>query len=304
MDAPFHQPHHVCLVVPDIDAAQAFYESIGIGPWSEYPPLTEYTDLHVPNPTAFHQMSYRVTELDNLQLQLCQPPELDCPQRRFLDTHGPGVFHLGFEHDVASAVDLAAQSGVTPLMRGQREDGSGFVYFDTAERAGVVLLARRTRQGTGPAARPEGTGPFRRLHHVGIVVEDLDATQAFYESVGIGPWVHVPPFGDLETLQSPDDEAFHLLRYRAAALGDLQLQLCQPSARDFPHRRLLDEHGPGALTLGFDHDVDAAAAEGTALGLDVLIRGQRADRSGFVYFDTADQAGVMLMARSAPAPKA
>ena len=47
---PFRQLHHICLVVHDIDATQAYYESIGIGPWQEYPPLTEYTDLDVPNP--------------------------------------------------------------------------------------------------------------------------------------------------------------------------------------------------------------------------------------------------------------
>jgi hypothetical protein len=29
-------------------------------------------------------------------------------------------------------------------MRGQRDNGSGFVYFDTLDRAGVVLMARKT----------------------------------------------------------------------------------------------------------------------------------------------------------------
>ncbi|CCH78855.1 Methylmalonyl-CoA epimerase [Nostocoides japonicum T1-X7] len=146
MDTPFRRLHHICLVVHDIDEAQAYYESIGIGPWQAYPPLSEYVDLDVPNPQAFVRMRYRVVDLDNVQLQLCQPPELDCPQRRFLDEHGEGVFHIGFEHDVASAVEQAAALGLRVLMRGQRDDGSGFVYFDTADDAGVVLLARRTRQ--------------------------------------------------------------------------------------------------------------------------------------------------------------
>jgi hypothetical protein len=30
------------------------------------------------------------------------------------------------------------------LARGQRDDGSGFIYLDTADGAGVVLLARKT----------------------------------------------------------------------------------------------------------------------------------------------------------------
>jgi methylmalonyl-CoA/ethylmalonyl-CoA epimerase len=141
--SPFRQLHHLCLVVRDIDATQAFYESIGIGPWQEYPPLTEYTDLDVPNPDAFRQMRYRFVDLDNVQLQLCQPPELDCPQRRFLDTHG-------VESDVDTAIEQAGGLGLDVLMRGQRPDGSGFVYFDTVDRTGVVLMTRKT-----PPPRPD-----------------------------------------------------------------------------------------------------------------------------------------------------
>jgi methylmalonyl-CoA/ethylmalonyl-CoA epimerase len=144
MDTPFRQLHHICLVVHDIDKAQAYYESAGIGPWREYPPLSEYTDLDHPNPDAFRQLKYRVAELDNVQLQLCEPPALDCAQRRFLDTHGEGVFHLGFESDVDTAVEQASALGIDVLMRGQRDDRSGFVYFDTLDDAAVVLLARRT----------------------------------------------------------------------------------------------------------------------------------------------------------------
>jgi methylmalonyl-CoA/ethylmalonyl-CoA epimerase len=141
---PFRQLHHICLVVHDIDTSVAYYESIGIGPWQDYPPLTEYTSLTVANPDAFHAMRYRFVNLDNVQLQLCQPPELDCPQRRFLDAHGEGVFHLGFESDIDTAAQQAEAVGLDVIMRGQRPNGSGFVYFDTLDRAGVVLMARRT----------------------------------------------------------------------------------------------------------------------------------------------------------------
>jgi methylmalonyl-CoA/ethylmalonyl-CoA epimerase len=139
---PFHALHHICLVVHDMDRAQRYYESVGIGPWREYPPLTEYTELDVPDREAFLAMRYRVADLDNVQLQLCQPPERDCPQRRFLDTHGEGVFHLGFEHELADGTAQAAALGLDVLMRGRRPDGSGFAYFDTAQDAAVVLEIR------------------------------------------------------------------------------------------------------------------------------------------------------------------
>jgi methylmalonyl-CoA/ethylmalonyl-CoA epimerase len=142
---PFRQLHHICIVVHDIDKAVAYYESIGIGPWQDYPPLTEFTDLAVPSPDAFRALRYKFVNLDNTQLQLCQPPELDCPQRRFLNTRGEGVFHIGFESDVETAVEQARELDLPVLMRGQRPNGSGFVYFDTLDKAGVVLLARRTQ---------------------------------------------------------------------------------------------------------------------------------------------------------------
>jgi methylmalonyl-CoA/ethylmalonyl-CoA epimerase len=144
MTTPFRQLHHICLVVHDIGKTVAYYESLGIGPWQDYPPLTEYTSLEVPNPEAFRQMKYRFADLENFQLQVCQPPELDCPQRRFLDRHGEGVYQLGFESDLDAAVAQGTALGLDVIMRGQRDNGSGFVYFDTLESAGVVLMARKT----------------------------------------------------------------------------------------------------------------------------------------------------------------
>jgi methylmalonyl-CoA/ethylmalonyl-CoA epimerase len=141
---PFRELHHICIVVRDIEASVAFYESIGIGPWQDYPPLTEYTRLTVPNPDAFYALKYKLANVGNVQLQLCEPPDLDCPQRRFLDTRGEGVFHIGFESDLDDAAATPAGLGLNVLARGQRDNGSGFIYFDTADDAGVVLLARKT----------------------------------------------------------------------------------------------------------------------------------------------------------------
>src|SRR5690606_36161069 len=121
---------------------QAYYESIGIGPWIAYPPLAEYEDLNVPNPTAFNQMQYRICNLPNIQLQLCQPSEQPSPQREHLATKGEGVFHLGFEVPDA---DVAQKAVDVPVkMSGRRANRTGFTYYDTAEGAGVILLTRAT----------------------------------------------------------------------------------------------------------------------------------------------------------------
>jgi catechol 2,3-dioxygenase-like lactoylglutathione lyase family enzyme len=48
MSGPFRKLHHVCVVVHDINAAQRYYESVGIGPWQDSPPFTDLTELDVP----------------------------------------------------------------------------------------------------------------------------------------------------------------------------------------------------------------------------------------------------------------
>lgn len=143
----FAKLHHICIVVHDIEKVQAYYESIGIGPWQDYPPLSEYTELNVPDRTAFSQMKYRICNLPNTQLQLCQPPDAPCPQREHLDRKGEGVFHIGFEVEDADRAEAAAKMPVR--MSGRRDNGSGFTYYDTVDRAGVTLLTRATgKSGT------------------------------------------------------------------------------------------------------------------------------------------------------------
>ena len=142
--------HHICIVVHDINKTQAYYESIGVGPWAAYPPLTEYEELDVPDPTGFMNMQYRICNLPNIQLQLCQPGEDATPQRVHLDTKGEGVFHLGFEVPNADAAEEEARlRGLPTRMRGRRSNHTGFNYYDTADHAGVTLLTRSTfRPGT------------------------------------------------------------------------------------------------------------------------------------------------------------
>ena len=145
MTSLFNKLHHLCLVVHDIDKTQAAYEAIGIGPWVEYPPLVEYEELQVPSKQGFLGLKYRICNLPNVQLQLCQPGSEPSPQRAHLDTKGEGVFHVGFEVPDADAAETQAGAlGLPVLMRGRRANRTGFTYYDSADTAGVTLLTRAT----------------------------------------------------------------------------------------------------------------------------------------------------------------
>ena len=143
----FRKPHHICIVVEDIEKTKSYYESIGIGPWVEYPPLVEYAKLNVMEKKGFFSTRFIYTEIVSLQLQLAQPGEGKTIYKDFLETKGEGVFHIGFEvDDVDAAEKQVTDNEMKVLASGRRDDGSGFSYLDTREHAGVTLLVRQTKR--------------------------------------------------------------------------------------------------------------------------------------------------------------
>jgi methylmalonyl-CoA/ethylmalonyl-CoA epimerase len=141
----FNKLHHLCIVVHDIDKTQAYCESIGIGPWIPYPPLAEYEELDVPSKAGFLNLKYRICNLPNIQIQLCEPGDEPSPQRIHLDQKGEGVFHIGFEVPDADAAEAQARDQGLPVqMRGRRANRTGFTYYDSVNEAGVTLLTRAT----------------------------------------------------------------------------------------------------------------------------------------------------------------
>jgi methylmalonyl-CoA/ethylmalonyl-CoA epimerase len=140
--AIFQQLHHVCIVVPDIDAAVAYYESLGIGPWKDFPPLRNLPQSNL-TPDELESLHYKSCDLANIQLQLCQPGPVPTGKRRFLEEKGAGVFHMGFSVPSIDEGERAARdAGLKISDWGRLENGSGFTYFDTADEAGVVLEIR------------------------------------------------------------------------------------------------------------------------------------------------------------------
>lgn len=149
MSELFTQLHHVCIVVNDLERAVSAYQRLGVGPWFDYPKGAPYVAYDVPNPAGSAGMRYKCYDFANVQLQLCQPGPEDTPQRRFLDAHGEGVYHLGFEvPDLAEALTTGAGLGLDVIAKGHRADGSGFAYFDTRAENAVVLEVRHTGDST------------------------------------------------------------------------------------------------------------------------------------------------------------
>ena len=143
--AVFDKLHHISIVVRDAEKAQKYYESIGIGPWVDYPPMKEYVNINVPDEAGFYNLKIKCVQIGPVQLQLVEPGEGDSLYKDYLQEKGEGVFHIGFEVNDISATDAKIEAmGLDVLSSGRRENGSGFSYLDTASEAGVVLLVRQS----------------------------------------------------------------------------------------------------------------------------------------------------------------
>ncbi len=142
----FSDLHHICLVVRDADKTAAYWESLGLGPWQDYPPMTQYTDISGLDNDTFYGIKFKVLDLGKIHIQLCQPGAGESPQKRFLEEKGEGVFHISFTvPDIGEADEKAKALGLSMLMTGRREDGKGFSFFDSLEKGGGVVLANRSR---------------------------------------------------------------------------------------------------------------------------------------------------------------
>ncbi|MDX1709176.1 MAG: VOC family protein [Desulfobacterales bacterium] len=143
--AVFNKLHHISIVVRDAEKTQKYYESIGIGPWMDYPPMKEYVKINVPDENGFYNLKIKCVQIGSVQLQLVEPGEGDSLYKDHLEEKGEGVFHIGFEVNDIRATDAKIEAmGLNVLSSGRRENGSGFSYLDTASEAGVVLLVRQS----------------------------------------------------------------------------------------------------------------------------------------------------------------
>ena len=148
--SPFSQLHHISIVVKDIYKAVEYYESIGIGPFKSYPPIKEYVKIDVPDKEGFYDLTIRCARIGPVELQLIQPGKGKSLYKDFLEKRGEGVYHLGFVVEDIDGSEAEVKSlGLGVISSGRRENGSGFSYLDTADKAGVTLLIRQSPPGTG-----------------------------------------------------------------------------------------------------------------------------------------------------------
>jgi len=142
--------------------------------------------------------------------------------------------------------------------------------------------------------------PFFRLHHVAILVKDIERAVKFYESLGIGPFVAPAEHGIVnKTLRGKAITGKVVVR--EASIEPVVLQLVQYLEGEHIAKEFIDKKGEGVCHLGFVVDnIDSAEDKAVKMGLKVTQRGRRTDGSGHAFFDTLALGGVVLEIRQDP----
>jgi methylmalonyl-CoA/ethylmalonyl-CoA epimerase len=134
--------------------------------------------------------------------------------------------------------------------------------------------------------------PFTKVHHVGVVVENMDKAVSHYESLGIGPF---------EPLKLTPAEG--LLRGKClittpiismGAVGGIVIELLQPTEEESLVKEFYETRGEGIHHIAFlVDDIDKETEKLVQKGFKVIFS-QKFGEGGCAFFDTGQVGGVFI----------
>ena len=137
---PWARVYQLGIVVADLDAAIAYYERLGIGPFREGPSAHAVLRLVRGRRAPETVVRGAITQLGALEFELLQPVAGPSIQREVLESRGEGALHLcALTDDIARDIDWMAAREVPVISYGEFGDGGIFAYFDTVAVGGLVL---------------------------------------------------------------------------------------------------------------------------------------------------------------------
>ncbi len=136
---------------------------------------------------------------------------------------------------------------------------------------------------------------WSRTYQVGVVVRDIDKAAAFYERLGIGPFVEGPSAHALERKIYGKDAPDAEVKGKITQMGSVEFELLQPVSGSSIQAEFLEKHGEGVIHLcAHTDDLDRDVEELTGRGFRVISSAVLADGGKFAYFDTREVGGLIL----------
>jgi methylmalonyl-CoA/ethylmalonyl-CoA epimerase len=139
------------------------------------------------------------------------------------------------------------------------------------------------------------------LHHVGVVVGDIERAIAHLEALGFGPFGMGETTGPITVTFKGElhgQPAQWKTRVSCAKMGDVELELLEPYEGRQALRESLDANGEGLhhigwLTTTLLEDVERQKA----LGAKIWTSSIRDDAPSFVYFEPTSVGGIAIELR-------
>jgi methylmalonyl-CoA/ethylmalonyl-CoA epimerase len=151
---------------------------------------------------------------------------------------------------------------------------------------------------------------FAKLQHVGVVVKDIKKAIKFFESLGIGPFT-APGIkqGETPIFSIPFKGELHgkpaewTTTISFAKMGDIELELLEPTKGNQALKESLDKTGEGLHHIGFlTDDLDAEIENFKKKGVGIWTLAREEGGGGFLYSDPTPLGGVAIEFRKIGRP--
>ena len=140
-------PDQLCMVVRDLRKAAEYYSTyVGLGPFVF--PHIEYEEITYKGTPAHGYWEMAFARLGEFELELACPVRPPSLYHDFLEEHGEGLHHVGFDvKDMAAVIRRAEANGIPVLMSGRTKTG-GFAHLDTRTYGGTIceVIQRAARR--------------------------------------------------------------------------------------------------------------------------------------------------------------
>jgi methylmalonyl-CoA/ethylmalonyl-CoA epimerase len=140
------RPHHVGIVVHDIEKAIAHLEALGFGPFKFD---DEHRTFTIPFKGELHgrPAEWKTTisnaQMGDVQLELLQPLEGPQALRETLDAQGEGLHHIGWLSDnLQQEIKWATARGAKVWTSSFPEGQPGFCYFEGSDVGNLAIELR------------------------------------------------------------------------------------------------------------------------------------------------------------------
>ena len=151
---------------------------------------------------------------------------------------------------------------------------------------------------------------FTKIQHVGVVVKDIKKAITYLESLGIGPFlapgvepgkppVFTVPFkGELHGKPAEWKTTISFAR-----MGDVELEILEPTEGPQALKESLDESGEGLHHLGFlTDDLDAEIDNFKKNGVGIWTIARQEGGGGFLYSEPTPVGGIAIEFRKIGTP--